>query len=84
MLFIGAMAGWLVSRIFMNRGLGLFGNVIVGLLGSVVGYWVLGELGIKIGTMVISTILTGVSGAIVILLIMNLLFYGRKHNPPQF
>ena len=84
MLFIGAMAGWLVSRIFMNRGLGLFGNIIVGLLGSVLGYWLLGELGIKIGTVVVSTILTGVSGAIVILMIMNLLFSGRRHNPPHF
>ncbi len=34
---IGAIAGWLGSKIFQGSGLGLLGNIIVGILGGFVG-----------------------------------------------
>ncbi|MEJ8843232.1 hypothetical protein WG954_12655 [Lacibacter sp. H375] len=37
-LLIGAIAGWLGSQLFKGRGLGLLGNIVVGILGSFVGY----------------------------------------------
>ena len=43
-LIIGAIAGWLGGTIYKGSGLGLFGNIIVGLLGSGVGYWLLGSV----------------------------------------
>ncbi len=78
MLITGAVAGWLGSLIFSGRGLGLFGNVIVGILGSTAGYWLLGEFDIKLSTGIFNTILTGVLGAVVILFVINLFFPGRK------
>lgn len=77
MLLIGAIAGWLGSVIFSGGGLGLLGNIVVGIVGSVIGYWLLGELGVSFGTGVIAAILTGALGAIVILAIVNLLFNAR-------
>ena len=77
MLIIGALAGWLGSMVFTGGGLGLLGNIVVGIIGSVVGYWLLGELGVSFGTGVIAAILTGALGAIVILAIVNLLFRTR-------
>ena len=47
-LLIGALAGWLGSVIFKGSGLGLIGNIIVGILGSFVGYWLLGKFGISL------------------------------------
>lgn len=79
MLLIGAIAGWLGSMIFTGGGLGLFGNIVVGILGSVIGYWLLGEMGVTLGTGIIAAILTGAIGAIVILAIVNLLFSARAH-----
>lgn len=76
-LIIGAVAGWLGSMIFTGGGLGLLGNIVVGIIGSFVGYWLLGELGVSFGTGVIAAILTGALGAIVILAIVNLLFNAR-------
>ncbi len=73
-LLIGALAGWLGSFIFKGGGLGLLGNIVVGILGSFVGYWLLGKLGISLGTGWVGAILTGALGAIVILAIINLLF----------
>lgn len=78
MLLIGAIAGWLGSMIFTGGGLGLIGNIVVGIIGAVVGYWLLGELGVSFGTGVIAAILTGALGAIVILAIVNLLFRARS------
>lgn len=82
MLFFGVVLGWLGSLIFKGKGLGLFGNIIVGLLGSVLGYWVFGELGVILSTNLKSTLLSGVSGAIVCLIICNLIFPGRKPLSP--
>lgn len=76
-LIIGALAGWLGSIIFKGSGLGLIGNLIVGILGGFVGYWLLGELGVNLGTGWIGAILTGAIGAIIILLILNLIFKKR-------
>ncbi|HSD13690.1 MAG TPA: GlsB/YeaQ/YmgE family stress response membrane protein [Flavobacterium sp.] len=78
-LIIGAIAGWLGSLIFSGSSLGLIGNIVVGILGSFVGYWLLGKLGISLGEGVIGAILTGAIGAIVILAIINLLFRGKAN-----
>ena len=43
-LIIGAIAGWLGGLIYKGSGLGLFGNIIVGILGSGVGSWLLGSV----------------------------------------
>lgn len=77
-LIIGAVAGWLGSQIFSGSSLGLLGNIVIGILGSFVGYWILGKLGINLGTGILGAILTGAVGAIVILAIVNILFKGRK------
>ena len=76
-LLIGLLAGWLGSVIFKGGGLGLLGNIVVGILGSFVGYWLLGKFGISLGTGWIGAVLTGALGAIVILAIVNLLFNRR-------
>ncbi len=76
-LIIGAAAGWLGSMIFKGSGLGLIGNIVVGIVGSILGYWILGKLGVSLGDGWIGAILTGALGAIVILAILNLIFKRR-------
>ena len=76
-LIIGAVAGWLGSTIYKGSGLGLIGNIVVGIVGSFVGYWALGRLGVNLGTGWIGAILTGAIGAIIILILLNLIFPRR-------
>jgi uncharacterized membrane protein YeaQ/YmgE (transglycosylase-associated protein family) len=76
-LIIGALAGWLGSMVYKGSGLGLIGNIIVGILGSFVGYWLLGKLDINLGDGWIGSILTGAIGALVILALVNIIF--KKH-----
>jgi len=76
-LIIGALAGWLGGMIYKGSGLGLIGNIIVGIIGSFVGYWLLGKLGVSFGTGWVGAILTGALGAIVILVLLNLIIRKR-------
>ena len=48
-LIIGGAAGWLGSMIYKGSGLGTLGNIVVGIIGSIVGYWLLGKLGVSLG-----------------------------------
>ena len=78
-LIIGAIAGWLGGTIYKGSGLGLIGNIIIGLLGNGVGYWLLGTVfNISLGGGWIASILTGAIGAIVILFLINLIVKKRK------
>ncbi len=76
-LIIGAAAGWLGSMVYKGSGLGLIGNIIVGIVGSFIGYWLLGKLGVNLGTGWIGAILTGAIGALIILVLLNLIFRRR-------
>ena len=76
-LIIGAAAGWPGSMVYKGSGLGLIGNIIVGIVGSFIGYWLLGKLGVSLGTGWIGAILTGALGALIILLLLNLIFRRR-------
>ena len=76
-ILVGAAAGWLGSFLFKGKGLGLVGNVVVGILGSFVGSWLLRELKVSIGgSVLVNAILTGAIGAFVILFVVSL-FTGR-------
>jgi uncharacterized membrane protein YeaQ/YmgE (transglycosylase-associated protein family) len=77
-IIIGGAAGWLGSVIYKGSGLGLLGNVVVGIFGSFVGYWLLGKLGINLGEGLVGALLTGAIGAIVILFLLNLVFKKKK------
>jgi uncharacterized membrane protein YeaQ/YmgE (transglycosylase-associated protein family) len=78
-LILGAAAGWLAGMVFQGGGLGLIGNIIVGIVGGFIGYWLLPKLGVHIstGTAWLNYILTAAIGAIVLLAIINIIF-GRN------
>ena len=76
-LLVGAAAGWLGGMIYKGSGLGVLGNIVVGIVGSFVGYWLLGALGVSLGAGWVGAILTGAIGAIVILALLNLVIKKR-------
>ncbi len=78
-IVLGALAGWLAGMVFQGGGLGLIGNIIVGIVGGFIGYWMLPKLGVHIstGTGWLNYVLTAAIGAIVLLVLINLIF-GRN------
>lgn len=77
-LIIGAVSGWLAGQIMKGGGFGLLWNIILGIVGSFVGGWVLGLLNISlnVGSATVNTIIQSVIGAIVLLFVAGL-FKGR-------
>jgi uncharacterized membrane protein YeaQ/YmgE (transglycosylase-associated protein family) len=80
-LILGAAAGWLAGMVFQGGGLGLIGNIVVGIVGGFIGYWLLPKLGwnINTGKGWLNYILTAAIGAVVLLAIINIIF-GRNRS----
>ncbi len=70
-LIIGAIAGWLAATFVRGGGLGLIGDIIVGIIGAFIGGWLAGVLHIHVGSGWVSTILTAAAGAVVLLVILR-------------
>lgn len=71
-LFIGAIAGWLAGKLMKGGGFGLLLNIVIGIIGGIVGNWLFATLNISFTDGIIGDILTGAIGASVILFIAGL------------
>jgi len=70
-LVIGAIAGWLAGQIVRGYGLGLLGNIVIGILGAALGGILLPRLGIfPVDTL--GNALTAVIGAVILLFVIGL------------
>jgi uncharacterized membrane protein YeaQ/YmgE (transglycosylase-associated protein family) len=69
-LIIGAIAGWLAGVIKKGKGFGLGGNLLVGILGAILGGFLFNLIGLAstgmIGSLVVSTI-----GAVLLLSVIG-------------
>ncbi len=77
-LIIGAVSGWLAGQIMKGGGFGLLWNIILGIVGSFVGGWVLGllKISMNVGSATVNTIIQSVIGAVVVLFVAGL-FRGK-------
>lgn len=80
-LIVGGVAGWLASLV-MNRdaSMGIFWNIVVGCVGSVIGNMVAGPLlGItgSVQQFSLAGLVVAVIGAVILLGIVNLIQRGR-------
>lgn len=70
-LVVGLIAGWLAGKIMKGKGFGLAGDLVVGVLGAIVGSWIFGALGLGaygiLGSAVVALI-----GALLLLYIVRL------------
>ena len=72
-LAIGAVAGVLAGMIVKGGGFGLFGDIIVGIVGAFVGGWLLPRLGVHFGVGLVPVIATATIGAVVLLLVLRMI-----------
>lgn len=79
-LIVGGVAGWLASMV-MNRdaSMGIFWNIVVGCVGSVIGNLVANQFGISgsVQEFSLTGLVVAVVGAIILLGIVNLVQRGR-------
>jgi uncharacterized membrane protein YeaQ/YmgE (transglycosylase-associated protein family) len=72
-LIVGALAGWIAGLIVKGYGLGLIGNIVVGIIGAVIAGWLLPRIGIVIGSGFIAALINAVIGAVILLVIIGLI-----------
>jgi uncharacterized membrane protein YeaQ/YmgE (transglycosylase-associated protein family) len=63
-------AGWPVCW-WQGRRFGLLADILIGIVGAVIGGWLAGLLGIAVGGGILASIVTATLGAIVLLVIVR-------------
>jgi uncharacterized membrane protein YeaQ/YmgE (transglycosylase-associated protein family) len=75
-IIIGLIAGWLAGQIARGRGFGCITDIVLGLIGSVVGGWLFVKLGIMGGGFIYS-LAAATLGAVILVAIAHL-FSSRR------
>jgi uncharacterized membrane protein YeaQ/YmgE (transglycosylase-associated protein family) len=72
-LIIGGIVGWLASIVMKtNAQMGMIANVIVGIVGSMLGFWLAGALGLAAGSAV-ARWLVAIAGAAILIALLKVL-----------
>jgi uncharacterized membrane protein YeaQ/YmgE (transglycosylase-associated protein family) len=71
LLLIGAAAGFLAGIIVKGYGFGAVGNIVVGIVGSVFGGWLMPRLGLFASGDIIGQVISATIGAVVLLLLIS-------------
>jgi uncharacterized membrane protein YeaQ/YmgE (transglycosylase-associated protein family) len=74
-LVVGGTAGWLASLLVQGTGFGLVGDVVVGILGALLAYWLFPILGITLtlGGGILGAIIMAFIGAVILLVIVRVI-----------
>ena len=72
-IIVGAVAGWLAGLVVRGFGFGLFGNIVIGILGAVLGGWLFGAIGFNFLPGIVNSIITAFIGAVILLFVVRLL-----------
>lgn len=78
-LIVGGVAGFLAGLIVKGYGLGLVGNIVVGIVGAVLAGWLLPTLGLSfsLGNPIITAIVYATIGAVILLVLLGLVRRAR-------
>ncbi len=71
-LIVGAVAGWLAGVIVRGYGLGLLGNIVVGVIGSFIGGWLFSHFHLVHGGGVFGEVIGATVGAVILLFLIRL------------
>jgi uncharacterized membrane protein YeaQ/YmgE (transglycosylase-associated protein family) len=74
-IIIGIVAGFLAGQIMKGGGFGLIGDLIVGVIGAVLGGWLFGLLNISMGGLpvLVGELIVATVGAIILIAILRLI-----------
>jgi uncharacterized membrane protein YeaQ/YmgE (transglycosylase-associated protein family) len=70
-LFVGLVAGWLAGKIVRGAGLGIIGDIVVGIAGAFISTLIFPRLGFALGGGLVSEIIYSAIGAVILLLIVR-------------
>ncbi|MGD9385873.1 MAG: GlsB/YeaQ/YmgE family stress response membrane protein [Thioalkalispiraceae bacterium] len=71
-LVIGAIAGWLAGKIMKGKGFGIPVNIVVGIIGAIIGGFLFNLLGVPVAGF-IGSLVSATLGAVALLFIISLI-----------
>ena len=71
-ILVGLIAGWAAGKIMKGGGYGAAMDIVLGIVGAVVGGWLMGLVGIQAGGF-IGTIVVAIIGAVFLIWLSRLL-----------
>ena len=72
-IVVGLIAGWATGKIMRGAGYGVLADIGLGIVGAVVGGWLMQTLGVSASGGLIPTILVAIVGAVVVVVVVRLL-----------
>jgi uncharacterized membrane protein YeaQ/YmgE (transglycosylase-associated protein family) len=76
-IVIGAIAGWLAGQFMRGHGFGLIGDIVVGIIGAVIGAYLFRATGAELGGGPAGSLIVAFAGALVLLFVVRF-FTGRR------
>lgn len=72
-IIVGAIAGFLASKVLTGKGMGLLWDIVVGILGAFLGGWLAGLVGMPVstGTFTVGGLVAAFVGAVILLVIFR-------------
>lgn len=78
-LIIGGLVGWLASIVMKtNAQMGMIANVLIGLVGSSLGFWLAGMLGIAPAGGILRFVIAIAGAALLIFILGKVGFFKKK------
>jgi uncharacterized membrane protein YeaQ/YmgE (transglycosylase-associated protein family) len=72
-ILIGLAAGWLAGQLMKGGGFGLVGDIVVGVIGALLGGVLFRTFGVSAGGGLIGTLIVATIGACVLLFLLRLI-----------
>lgn len=71
-IIIGLVAGWLAGVIMKGGGYGVVGDIVVGIIGAVLGGWLFSAMGVATGGL-LGAIIVATIGAIILIALLRVI-----------
>lgn len=71
-ILIGLAAGWLAGQLMKGGGFGVIGDIIVGVIGALLGGYIFRTLGVSVGGGLFGSLIVATIGAIVLIFLLRL------------
>ena len=66
-VLIGLAAGWLAGQLMRGGGFGLVGDIVVGVIGALLGGFLFSTFGVSTGSGLLGSLIVATIGAVVLL-----------------
>lgn len=70
-IIYGAICGYVASRILGGEGFGFIGNIVIGILGGLIGHKVFDWLDFRIENRILMNLVSSVSGAVLLIIMLE-------------